>query len=69
VVDEHNVVKSRQITIGEELPHLYMVSDGLTATDKILLEGLRKVKNNQEIKYEFVNFQKVVSELNQLHAE
>lgn len=69
VVDEHNVVKSRQITIGEELPHLYMVSDGLTATDKILLEGLRKVKNNQEIKYEFVNFQKVVSDLNQLHAE
>lgn len=69
VVDEHNVVKSRQITIGEELPHLYMVTNGLTATDKILLEGLRKVKNNQEIKYEFVNFQKVVSELNQLHAE
>lgn len=69
VVDEKNIVRSRQITIGEEMPHLYVVTSGITAKDKILLEGLRKVTNNQEIQYEFVNFQKVVSELNQLHAE
>jgi membrane fusion protein (multidrug efflux system) len=69
VVDEKNIVRSKQITIGTEVEHLYVVTDGITSTDKILLEGLRKVKNNQEIQYDFVPFQKVVSELNQLHAE
>lgn len=69
VVDEKNIVRSRQITIGEEMSHLYVVTSGITAKDKILLEGLRKVTNNQEIHCEFVNTQKVLSELNQLHAE
>lgn len=69
VVDDKNIVRSREITIGKEVAHLYIVTDGISSTDKILLEGLRKVKNNQEIKYDFVPFQKVVSELIQLHAE
>jgi len=69
VVDEKNIVRSKQITIGKEVEHLYLVTAGLSSTDKILLEGLRKVKNNQKIQYDFVSFQKVVSELNQLHAE
>jgi membrane fusion protein (multidrug efflux system) len=69
VVDDKNIVRSREITIGKEVAHLYIVTDGISSTDKILLEGLRKVKNNQKIKYDFVPFQKVVSELIQLHAE
>jgi membrane fusion protein (multidrug efflux system) len=69
VVDEHNMVRSREITVGEELPHLFLVSSGITTKDRILLEGLRKVKNNQEIHYEMVSFNTVLSELNQLHSE
>ncbi|MBN7812564.1 efflux RND transporter periplasmic adaptor subunit [Algoriphagus sp. H41] len=69
VVGEDGVVKSRQITIATELPHLYIISDGLAANEKILIEGLRKVENNQKIKFEFVNPEKVLSELNSLHAE
>lgn len=69
VIDENNVVKSRLITIGEEIPHLYLVASGLVVKDKILLEGLRKVKNNQKVHYETVDFKTIVSELNQLHAE
>lgn len=69
VIDEKNVVKTREITVGEEMPHLYVVTAGLSAKDKILLEGLRKVKNNQEIHYDFINPQQALSELNLLHAE
>lgn len=69
VVDKNNVVRSRQITVGEEVTHLYIVTSGLSSTDKIILEGLTKVKNNQEIQYDFVPFQQVESEINQLHAE
>lgn len=69
VVDEHNVVQSRQITIGQEIPHLYVVTNGLSTNEKILLEGLRKVKNNEEIHPELVHFEEVLEELHELHAE
>lgn len=69
IVDENNVLKARQITIAQELPHIYIVSSGLNAKDKILAEGLGKVKNNEKITYEFVPFAKELAELNNLHAE
>lgn len=68
VIDEHQTVRSREIIIGAELPDLYIVSSGLAATDKILLEGLRKVTDGDEIKYEFEDPFKVVHGL-RLHAE
>lgn len=69
VVDEDHVVRSREITLGVELPHLYVVTAGLNPGDKILLEGLRKVKNGQKITYDFVDPHKAISELHELHAE
>jgi membrane fusion protein (multidrug efflux system) len=69
VVDENGQVQSRQITIGEELPHIYAIVDGLKSSDKILLEGLQKVKNNDRIRTELVDPAKVLSSLHELHAE
>lgn len=69
IVDQNNVLKATQITIAQELPHLYIVASGLRSTDKILAEGLGKVKNNEKIKYEFVSFAKELAELKNLHAE
>lgn len=69
VIDENNVAKSREITVGMELPHLFVVTKGLDKNDKILLEGLRKVKNEQKISYDFVEPKKAMSELDKLHAE
>jgi membrane fusion protein (multidrug efflux system) len=54
VIDENNAVRSRQITILAEMPHLFAVNSGLAETDKILLEGLRLVKENDKIHFEFV---------------
>lgn len=69
VIDKDNRVQSREITVATEMPHLYVIKDGITVTDKILLEGLRKVKNNQKIHFTTTNFTKVLTELNHLHAE
>ena len=69
VVDDKGVITARQITIGVEMPHLYTVTSGLSTTDKILLEGLGKVKNNEKIETEFVPFEKALDDLNNLHAE
>lgn len=69
VVDAEGVIQSREIQVLAEMPHLFVIKGGITAQDKILIEGLRKVENNQKIKFDFVNQEQVVAELNELHAE
>lgn len=69
IVDANNTLKAKQIIVSQEMPHLYVVASGLSSKDKILAEGLGKVKNNERIKYSFVPFAKELSELNNLHAE
>lgn len=49
VVDEHGAVRSRPITVSAELPHVYVVEKGLGEHDKILVEGLRKVRDGAVI--------------------
>jgi len=67
VVDQNNIIKSREIKILTEMPDLYVIS-GLTEKDKILLEGLRIVKEGDKINYEYLPPRKVIPNLN-LHAE
>lgn len=69
IVDKDNVLKAQQITIAQEIPHLYVVASGLTPADKILAEGLGKVKNNEKIKYTFVPLEKELADIKNLHAE
>ena len=68
IIDDENKVRAREITISAEMPHLFVVSDGLKESDKILLEGLRKVRNNEEIKTEYENPAAVIAHLD-LYAE
>ncbi|WP_126245042.1 efflux RND transporter periplasmic adaptor subunit [Chitinophaga rhizosphaerae] len=63
VVDNNNTVQLKPVTIGAEMPDLFVVSDGLKGNEKILLEGLRKVKNNDRIAYDFEAPAKVISQL------
>ena len=53
VIDEHNTVRSREITVAHEVPHLYVVSSGLGEKDKILIDGLRKVRDGNEIAVQY----------------
>lgn len=68
VVDSNNVVKSREIAIKGQMPDLYVVSGGLAANDKILLEGVQSVKDDDKIKYDFEKPESVISHL-KLKAE
>lgn len=63
VVGKDNVVKLKPITIGAEMPDLYVVKDGLAEGEKILLEGLRKVKNDDKISFNYEDPRSVVSHL------
>jgi len=69
IVDANGVIRSNEITIDQEIPHFYIIASGLKPTDKILLEGLGKVKNNEKIKFNFVSLQKELAEIKNIHAE
>ncbi|GEO05955.1 hemolysin D [Adhaeribacter aerolatus] len=68
VVDKDNVIRSREISVAAELPHIFVVDKGLAERDKILLEGLRLVRENEKIHTKFVAPRKVMSGL-ELYAE
>jgi membrane fusion protein (multidrug efflux system) len=67
IVDNNGVLKSKKLDIIAEMPDLYAVS-GLNTKDKILLDGLRLVKENQRITYNYIKPEKVESSLS-LHSE
>jgi membrane fusion protein (multidrug efflux system) len=68
VVDKNSVVHSQEIKIKGEIPDLYVIESGLTANDKIILEGVQKVKENDKIKYKSVDATYVITHL-RLKAE
>lgn len=53
VVDEKNIVHSRPITISAQLPQVYVVASGIDEHDKILVEGLRKVRDGGKIDVDY----------------
>ncbi len=68
VVDKDHVAHQREITIGAELPHLFIVDKGLSENDNILLEGIRMVRDQEKIHTEMVDPTSVLSNL-ELYAE
>jgi membrane fusion protein, multidrug efflux system len=63
VVDKDNVVKSRNVIIKQKLSNLYVIESGLTLTDKILLEGVQTVKENDKIEMELLPAKEVIEHL------
>ncbi len=68
VVDEHGVVHARAIAIFAELPRVLVIKHGLTESDVVLLEGLRKVQDGQHIQTVAHDPHDVLSHL-EVHAE
>lgn len=68
VVGDDKTVRSREIEISAELPQLYVVKSGLNEHDRILLEGLRKVKDGSHIEPDYQEPSKVLANL-ELPAE
>lgn len=54
VVNADNQLEYRAITLGEKVNGLRIVSNGLTATDKIVVNGLQRVRPNMQIEPKLV---------------
>jgi membrane fusion protein (multidrug efflux system) len=68
VVDKDNVVHQRDITIDSEQEDIFVIKDGLEEGDKIILEGIRQVRDGDKIEYQYVAPEEVLSNLKN-HAE
>ena len=63
VVDKNDIVHPREIKIASELPDLYVLKSGLNENERIMLEGIRKVKDGDKITYEYEDPKKVLPKL------
>ncbi|HTE30837.1 MAG TPA: efflux RND transporter periplasmic adaptor subunit [Chryseolinea sp.] len=64
VVGKDNVIQQREITIAAEMPDLYIIKDGVSENDKIVLEGIRKVRDKDKIgEFEYVDPKVVIPNL------
>ncbi len=63
VIDKNNVVHSREITIASEVPDLYFIKNGVNENERIVLEGIRKVKDGDKITYTYEDPKTVIPKL------
>ena len=60
VVDKENVVRQREIAVQNELDDIFIIKQGLSVDDRIVLEGVRQVHDGQKVEYEFRRPEQVI---------
>ncbi|MBS0210279.1 MAG: efflux RND transporter periplasmic adaptor subunit [Planctomycetes bacterium] len=68
VIDEDNIAHQQEIEVQNELDDLFVLKQGVGTGDKIVLEGIRQVRDGDKVKYEDREIEQVVSNL-KYHAE
>ena len=53
IVDKDNVAHRREIVVQNELDDLFVIKKGVGVGDKIVLEGMRQVRDGEKVEYEF----------------
>ncbi|MCA9057264.1 MAG: efflux RND transporter periplasmic adaptor subunit [Planctomycetaceae bacterium] len=53
VVDQDNIVHQRDIVVGEEQDDIFVLKDGLQEEERIVLEGIRQVRDGDHVEYEY----------------
>lgn len=68
VVDDGGVVRQRGIVVGHEKDDIFVIKSGLTAKDRIVLEGARLVRDGEKVEFEFRKPEEALANL-KTHAE
>jgi membrane fusion protein (multidrug efflux system) len=63
VVGEDGIVHQREIHIKNELEDVYVIKEGLGVDDKIILEGIRQVRDGEKVEFEFLAPEEALSNL------
>ncbi|HEY0981617.1 efflux RND transporter periplasmic adaptor subunit [Schlesneria sp. T3-172] len=68
VVDQDDVAHQREIAIENELEDIFVLKKGLNVDEKIVLEGVRQVRDGDKVEYDALHSDQVVANL-KYHAE
>ena len=63
VMDKNNVVHSKTIEVKQRLSNVYIIESGLSPDDKILIDGLQTVKEDEKIKPKMVSAASIFNSL------
>jgi membrane fusion protein (multidrug efflux system) len=63
VVGEDDVAHQREIVVENELDDIFVIDKSLAVTDKIVLEGVRQVRDGDKVEYENRPPEEVVAQL------
>jgi membrane fusion protein (multidrug efflux system) len=53
VVGKDDVAHQREIDVQNELEDIYVIKSGLDVDDRIVLDGIRQVRDGEKVEYEF----------------
>jgi RND family efflux transporter MFP subunit len=62
VVNSNNIVQVRKITPSVRLPRLFVIGSGLSPQEKIIYEGIQRIKDGDKIIPEAVSFSQVFNQ-------
>ena len=68
VVGDDGIAHQREIVVQSEQDDIYLIKDGLDVNEKIVLEGIRQVRDGEHVQYEFQAAEDVLGNL-KYHAE
>lgn len=63
VIDDEGIVHQHEIKVKHEMEDIFVVDGSLKATDKIVLDGVRQVRDGEEVEYEFSEPEVVLANL------
>ncbi len=63
VVDHTNKLKMRQVQIESRIPHLYIISSGLSTKDRFIYEGIQGASDGLTIQAEKQSMKKIIKDL------
>ncbi len=63
VVDSNNIVHSRNIVVKQRLSNIYIVESGISKSDRILVEGIQLVKEDEKIIPKVISPDKILKDL------
>ena len=65
---QRGIVRQREIAIQEEMDDIYVIKDGVDVNDKIIFEGIRQVRDGEEVEFVLKPPTEILSNL-KYHAE
>jgi membrane fusion protein (multidrug efflux system) len=68
VIDKDDVAHQREIEISYEMDDIFVIEKGLDVNDKIVLEGVRQVRDGDKVEFEFRKPEEALKNL-KFHAE